>query len=171
MTDSHRIAEIGAMHIALQPIWTHDEVERRLREAMTTLRRLPMPIDGMPGGDRAAWPEYNHDAADRAGWIVGAASPEYLRQAEADRNRTRLHATGDQIREMDECLMIWLPMIKDRRKRKIVFARTHVWPESERSMVSYIKLGREMGLHPVTLKRWYRTGIKIIAMELTNGEK
>ena len=37
-------------------VWTHDDVERRLREAMTTLRRIPMHVNGLPKGDRANWP-------------------------------------------------------------------------------------------------------------------
>lgn len=149
-------------------IWTHDDVERRLREAVTTLRRLPMPTGGMPAGDRANWPEYPHNAADRAGWIVGADSPEYLRQGDADRNRIRLHATKDQIRELDECLE-WLTKIRDGRMRKVVFARSHVWPDSDRPMFSYTKLAREMKANRETVRLWYRTGIKRIAMELSNG--
>ena len=164
------IQEMQLAETTIGKIWTHDEVERRLREAMTTQRRMSMPVDGMPGGDKATWPAYNHDAADRAGWIVGASTPEYLRQAEADQNRTRLLATADQIREMDECLMIWMSMIRDSRKRKVMAARSHVWPESDRPMISYTRLGREMHLHPVTLKRWYRDGIRIIATELSDGK-
>ena len=152
----------------IQRIWTHDDVERRLREAVTTLRRLPMPLDGMPAGNRANWPQYYHNAADRAGWIVGADSPEYLRQGDADRNRIRLHATRDQIRELDECLE-WLLLIKDLRSRKVVFARSHVWDGSERPMFSYNKLARQMNTNRETVRQWFRGGIKTIAMGLAAG--
>lgn len=149
-------------------LWLHDDVERRLREACTTLRMLPMPIDGMPAGDRSNWPEIVRNAADRAGWVVGSDSPEYLRQGDADRNRVRLMATSDQIREMDECLA-WLMLIRDGRYRKVVFARSHVWPDSERPMAKWPRLAREMHTSVSTLKRWYRAGIKAIAIELNSA--
>lgn len=154
----------------LSGLWLHDDVERRLREACTTLRMLPMPIDGMPAGDRSNWPEIVRTVADRAGWIVAADSPEYLRQGDADRNRVRLMASVDQIREMDECLA-WLMLIRDGRHRKVVFARSHVWPESERPMAKYTRLAREIGVHAYTLKRWYRRGIRDICEALNRGEK
>ena len=151
-------------------VWTHDDVERRLREAMTTLRRIPMHVNGLPQGDRANWPEYAYNAADRADWIVGADTPEYLRRNEADQNRTKLHATRDQIREMDECLG-WRLYVKDRRHWKVVEARSHAWPESERHMISWPMLARQMHTSVSTLKRWHRAGIKAIAMELSGGGK
>lgn len=151
-------------------LWLQDDVERRLRDALTTLRRLPMPIGGMPAGNQSNWPEIVRNAADRAGWIVGADTPEYLRQGDADRNRVRLTATSDQIREMDECLS-WLMLIRDGRHRKVVFARCHVWPESGRHMVKYTKLAREIGAHAYTLKRWYRRGLRDIAEALNKGGK
>ena len=97
---------------ALPGVWTHDEVERRLQAAITTLRRMPMPANGMPGGAGACWPDYTHDLADRANWIVGADTPEYLRRNEDERNRTRLSVTVEQIRDLDECLK-WLRLIRD----------------------------------------------------------
>ena len=152
----------------LAGIWTHDKVERRLREAMTTLRRIPMHVNGMPQTDRANWPEYAYNAADRADWIIGADTPEYLRRNEADQNRTRLNATADQIRELDECLD-WLTLIQGGCKRKVVFARSHMWPDSDppRHMVSWPMLARKMHTSVSTLKRWHRAGIKAIAMGLS----
>ena len=149
-------------------IWTHDDVERRLREAMTTLRRFPMHANGMPSSAGATWPDYPYDAVDRAGWVIEADSPEYLRRNDADQNRTRLHATADQIRELDECLE-WLVLIDGGCKRKIVFARSHMWPNSDppRHVISWPRLAREMHTSVSTLKRWYRAGIKAIAMELS----
>ena len=154
----------------LAGVWTHDDVEHRLIAACTTLRRIPMHVNGMPQTDRANWPEYAYNAADRADWIVGADTPEYLRRNEADQNRTRLHATADQIRELDECLN-WLMMIRDCRKRKVVFARSHVIPDAARPMVSWPRLAREMHTSVSTLKRWHRAGIKAIVMGLSGGGK
>lgn len=155
----------------LAGVWTHEDVEHRLQAAMTTLRRIPMHAGGMPQQDKANWPEYAYNMADRAGWTIGANTPEFLRRNDADQNRTRLHATRDQIRELDEVLMEWLPMIRDRRARKVVFARSHVWPESERPMVSWPRLAREMHASVSTLKRWYRAGIRDIAVTLSAGGK
>ena len=150
-------------------IWTHDDVERRLREAMTTLRRIPMHANGMPSSAGATWPDYPYNTADRAGWIVGATTPEYLRRNEADQNRTRLHATRDQIRDLDECLN-WLLLIADRRKRKVVFARSHVTGDFDRPMISWPRLARETHAGVTSLKRYYRAGIRDIAEGLTNGQ-
>ena len=150
----------------MERVWTHDDVERRLREAMTTLRRIPMHANGMPSSAGATWPDYPYSMADRAGWIVDAKTPEYLRRNEADQNRTRLHATRDQIRDLDECLA-WLLAIKDGRMRKVVFARSNVWPESERHIYSYNQIARKMNSNRETVRIWYRAGIKQIAMELS----
>ena len=158
--------EARAADARLDGVWTHDDVERRLREAMITQRRMPMPKSGMPAGNRANWPEHPYAAIDRAGWILDADSPEYLRRNEADQNRTRLHATDDQIREMDECLN-WLMMIRDGRHRKVVHARSQGWPESERHMYSFNQIAREMNTNRETARQWYRAGIKRIAMELS----
>ena len=151
----------------LAGVWTHEAVECRLQAAMTTLRRIPMHAGGMPQQDRANWPEYAYNMADRAGWTIGANTPEFLRRNDADQNRTRLHATRDQIRELDEVLMQWLPMIQDKRHRKVVFARSHIWPESERPMVSWVKLVREIRVNRETLRRWYGAGIRDIAVTLS----
>ena len=152
----------------LAGVWTYDDVERRLIAACTTLRRIPMHRNGMPQGDHANWPGYAYNAADRADWIVGADTPEYLRCNEADQNRTRLHATRDQIRQMEECLE-WLMLIRDGRKRKVVFARSHVWPESGRPLYSYQKLSGAMNTNRETVRQWYRSGIKTIAILLTQN--
>ena len=151
---------------ALPGVWTHDEVERRLQAAITTLRRMPMPANGMPGGAGACWPDYTHDLSDRANWIVGADTPEYLRRNEDERNRTRLSVTVDQIRDLDECLK-WLRLIRDGRQRKVVFARSHVWPESERHVYSYTQIARKMNTNRETVRQWYRAGIKAIAVGLS----
>lgn len=165
-----KTAAVGKTEVSVMAdIWTHDDVERRLREAMTTLRRIPMHANGMPATDHATWPEYAYNAADRADWIIGADTPEYLRRNEADQNRIRLHATRDQIRELDECLD-WLAFIRDGRKRKVVFARSHVWPESERPMASFNQIAHKMNTNRETVRQWYRAGIKRIAMELSNGK-
>lgn len=144
-------------------LWLHDDVERRLREACATLHMMPMPIGGMPTGNRANWPEVVLNAADHAGEGDGdgTVGKNTRKERDADRNRVRLAASGDQIREMDECLG-WLMLIRDGRHRKVVFARSHVWPDSARPMVKYTRLAREFGAHAYTLKRWYRRGIRDI---------
>ena len=160
------VVETGDVAKRIAGVWTHDEVERRLREAMTTLRRIPMHANGMPSTAGATWPDYPYNVADRAGWIIGAGTPEYLRRNEADQNRTRLHATADQIREMDECLQ-WQFLIRDRRHWVVVDARSQVWPESERHIYSYNQLARKMNTNRETVRQWYRAGIKRIARELS----
>ena len=162
------IQEMRLAETTIGKIWTHDEVERRLREAMTTLRRIPMPANGMPTSAGATWPDYPYNTADRAGWIVGATTPEFLRRNDADQNRTRLHATTDQIRDLDECLN-WLLIIVDHRKRKVVFARSHVIGDFDRPMISWPRLARETRAGVTSLKRYYRAGIRDIAEGLTNG--
>lgn len=148
-------------------LWTPEGIEERLKDAMATLRRLPFPKHGAPPQDRSHWPEIVRDAVDRAGWIIDA-SPEHLREMEVDRNHTRIIPSIAQTRDMDEALT-WLHLIRDRRHRKIVFARSHRHEESGRHMTSYAKLGRVMSVHPVTLKRWYRSGIKAISQGLNDG--
>lgn len=151
-------------------IWTHDEVERRLREACATLRRLPMPRHGIPAGNRSNWPEIVRDVADRAGYGSGDGTKGKNTRQERDdeRNRTRLNPTNEQIAEMDEALA-WLFLIRDKRKCKVVFARSHVHEESGRCLTRYTKLAREMGAHAYTLRRWYRRGIRDICEGLSDG--
>lgn len=151
----------------LAGIWTHDEVERRLREACTTLMRSPMPRHGMPRGNRARWPDFVRDAADRAGARIGADSDEQIDEFDADRNRTRLNPSNEQIAEMDEAL-IWLFLVHDKRARKVIFARCHVHEESGRPMTRYTRLAREFGCHAYTLRRWYRRGIRDICEGLSD---
>ena len=149
-------------HVDLWHVWTHDEVERRLQEAMTTLRRLPMPRNGMPVGDRSHWPE-----VARSFWeIYGGTGAEHRREIDADRNRTKLPPLPHQVERMDEALG-WLHMIRDRRHRKVVFARSHIWPDSDRPITSWVKLQKEMGVCRETLRRWYRIGIRDIAVTLS----
>lgn len=144
-------------------------VEARLRAAMTTLRRLPMPRNGRPPLDRSHWPEIVRDAADRAGWII-AAGPEHLKAQDRDRNRVRLAPSARAIHELDECLN-WLHFIRDRRRRKVVFARSHIHEESDRPVLSWRVLAERMGVHEVTLRRWYGRGIDDIVRGLNTVEK
>jgi hypothetical protein len=63
------------MKDAAAPVWTFEEVERRLRAAVTTQQRQQT-------------------------------------------------ATADQIREMNECFSIWLPMITGMKYRNVVYFRS-----------------------------------------------
>lgn len=160
---THRIATLrDGTQIVL---WDFDSVEIRLQDAMTTLRRIPFPKNGAPRLDRSHWPEVVRSMADRAGWIVGADSLDHLLANEADRNRVRFVPSSRQVHAMEECLE-WLHHIKDRRHRKVVFARSHVHPDSGRHFTKYTSLARHMGVHQYTLRRWYRDGIIAIVRAL-----
>lgn len=159
----------------LAGVWTPDMVEQRLRAAMTTLRRLPVPRHGMPMRDRSHWPDVVHQfweqyAADDPDKPAGASAAQTRRENEADRNRIRIAPSNKAIREMDECLA-WLLLITDGRKRKVVFARSHVHEESGQPMTRYVRLAKCMGCHQVTLKRWYRAGVSEIARALSGKAK
>jgi hypothetical protein len=157
----------------LAGVWTPDMVEQRLQSAMITLRRLPVPRHGMPMRDRSHWPDvvrtfWEMNAADDPNRPAGATAAQTRKEHAADRNRIRIAPSNKAIREMDECLA-WLMLITDTRKRKVVFARSHVHEESGRHLTSYRRLEKCMGCGREGLRLWYRHGLRDIAMALSDG--
>ena len=99
-------------------LYSETYIKERLVQACVTLRRLPMPRDGKPQGFGGFWPDTITDFW--AMWNALDQAEKIERQREI--NRTRIKATPDQITEMDQALE-WLNLVKDTKRRKIVFAR------------------------------------------------
>lgn len=106
--------------------WTFDAVEERLREAMTTLRRIPFPRNGRPMADRSHWPEIVREFWEQYGASDPGTSPVELAdihtELDRDRNRVRIVPSPVSIHRMDECLA-WVYWIESARNRKILTLR------------------------------------------------
>ncbi|KKL80212.1 hypothetical protein LCGC14_2007010 [marine sediment metagenome] len=146
----------------------HDDVKRRLEDAGRTLMMLPMPADGMPAGNRAAWP----DVMQRFWDVVGVAdegSVEERQEALAQvRNATKLRASRAAITRLDEVLE-WLLKIERPHHRKAVMARMLVHPVSERPVHSWGQIAKVLGTNRSTVRRWYEGGVKAILETLAEA--
>lgn len=100
------------------PVWTFEEVERRLRAAVTTQQRQQT-------------------------------------------------ATADQIREMNECFSIWLPMITGMKYRNVVYFRSFTREKTGTPVVNWPKLAWKMDASASACKLWYKAGIKLIVSGLS----
>ena len=89
---------------------TRDELRQRMREAAWTLRRLPMPRNGLPADFKVGWPDVAYD------WLAYGWLPT---------RSPRIPPTPDAIDRLDECLnwMHWLT----RDQRVIIWARANAW--------------------------------------------
>lgn len=142
-----------------------DNVERRLEDAGRTLMMLPMPADGMPAGDRAAWPSVLQDFWDIAGPGAEKGSvEERLTALAVQRNVTRLGASSAAIGRLDEVLT-WLLAI-DKLQRKVVFARMMTHPVSERPRFSWADIADSMGSNRSSVRRWHAAGLQAILEHL-----
>ena len=95
----------------------HDDVKRRLEDAGRTLMMLPMPLHGMPAGDRAAWPEVMQRFWDVAGVADEGSVEERMEALAQVRNATTLRASREAVTRLDEVLE-WLLMIELPHHRK-----------------------------------------------------
>lgn len=142
-----------------------DDVKRRLEDAGRTLMMLPMPIHGMPAGDRAAWPDVLQRFWDVAG-IADEGSVEERMEALAQvRNATTLRASRAAVTRLDEVLE-WLLKIKHPHHRKAVMARMLCHPISERPIHSWGQIAKTLGTNRSTVRRWHQDGIQAILERL-----
>ncbi len=150
----------------------HDNVERRLEDAGRTLMMLPMPKDGMPAGDRAAWPSVRQDFWDIAGPGAEKGSvEERLTALAVQRNVTRLGASSAAIDRLDEVLG-WLLAIEVMHHRKVVFARMMIHPVSERPCFSWATIADKMGSNSTSVRRWHAAGLQALLGHLAKrGQK
>ena len=139
----------------------HDNVKRRLEDAGRTLMMLPMPVDGMPAGERAAWPEVAQEFWDIVGKADKGSIEERQHALAQVRNRTQLHANREAITRLDEVLG-WLLMIELSYRRKTVSARMLTHPVSERPVHSWTRIAETMGTNRRTARRWYAEGVQDI---------
>ncbi len=102
-------------------LWTREATEERLREAATTLKRLPA-TGCFPSQRAAGWPEVVREFWDQ--WGVAAHKPVSATRAEIERDRHKVRITPSpaQIERMDEALR-WFWYVKQPRDRQIIFAR------------------------------------------------
>lgn len=147
----------------------HDNVKRRLEDAGRTLRMLPMPADGMPTGDRAAWPDVMQRFWDVAGHAEEGSVEERLTALALARNRTQLHASKVAIERLDEVLG-WLWFIQVPKRRRVIAARMQIHPLSDRHVYSWRQLARSFRTSPRQLQRWHDDGIQEIVAQLA-GKK
>ncbi len=137
-------------------IWTPETVRQRLREAVDTLRRLPMPRHGKPAEPRGCWPDL---PADLDRWPAD----------EADARVRPIPPRPLAIKQMEECLPAWLLMVVDKRQRQAVYLRAT--PTADRmATLSTRKVGRILGVSHQTVKNWEEAALDQIARELNRGK-
>ncbi len=146
----------------------HHDIERRLTDAGKTLMMLPMPKDGMPAGNRAAWPDVLQLFWDLAGPADEGSVQERQEALAQARNYIRLRASAAAIDRLDEVLG-WLLMIDTPCHRKAVMARMMTHPISERPLYSWKRIAYSLGVSMGTVQRWRAVGIQTIVERLAYG--
>ncbi len=139
----------------------HASIILRLEDAGRTLMMLPMPKDGMPGGDSAAWPEVAQNFWDMVGKADQGSVEERQHALAQTRNRSQLHANRAAIARLDEVLG-WLLAIERPHHRKAVFARMLTHPVSERPVYSWSQIAQTLGTNSSTVRHWYARGVQVI---------
>lgn len=86
--------------------WESGHVRAWIREAMETLRRLPLPSDGLPAGLRSRMPAVVREVVEAYGY---------------DRGKTRSPVSPQEIERLDRVLD-WLYLFGDRRDALLVTA-------------------------------------------------
>ena len=111
-----------------------------LERAADTLKRLPMPRNGMPARERSSWPMMLGDPGD-------TCSPA---ASHASRNPPLARA----ISELD-CVLPWLAAL-DNTERRLVWARA--------AGLSWSRLAREFGINVGQLRyRWNGAIDRVVA--------
>ena len=146
----------------------HDNVRGRLEDAGRTLLMLPMPKDGMPAGNRAAWPAVVQRFWDIAGHAEKGSIAERQEALAQARNRIRMHADAEAIGRLDEVLD-WLLKIKEKHYRRAVAARMLIHPVSERPIYSWTQIAKTMGTNTRTVRRWHASGVQTILETLAKA--
>lgn len=145
----------------------HDDIERRLRDAGKTLMMMPMPKDGMPAGNRAAWPDVLQSFWDVAGVADEGTVQERQEALAQARNYIRLRASAAAINRLDEVLG-WLLLIDTPCHRKAVMARMMTHPVSEQPVYKWTRIAYALGTKRWTVRRWHAAGIQEILNKLAN---
>ncbi len=139
----------------------HGVIERRLKDAGMTLMKLPMPKDGMPAGNQAAWPDVLQLFWDLAGPADEGSVAERQEALALARNYIKLRASAAAIDRLDEVLG-WLLAIPIPKYRKAVMARMMTHPITEEPYFKWGTIAFSLGTSIRTVRRWHRAGIQII---------
>ncbi len=146
------------------PTDLHDKVIRRLEDAGRTLQILPMP--GLPGGAKAAWPDVLQEHWDVMGKADKGTIEERVLALAMTKNATRLGVSTADITRLDEVLG-WILKIPKPHWRKAVFARMMTHPISERPLYSWVQIAKNLGTNRHTVRHWYDAGVQAILEELS----
>ena len=126
---------------------------------------LPLPLHGMPQAARCAWPPIVQRYWDLFGHAEQADSEE-RREVQAELiNRVRVQASQKAVTRLDEALG-WLWHVEVARHRRAIVARMLTHPVSDKPVHSWFQIGKKMGVHPRTVRRWYMAGIEEIVINL-----
>ncbi len=147
----------------------HD-IERRLTDAGKTLYMMPMPKDGLPAGNKAAWPDVLQLFWDVAGPADEGSVQERQEALAEARNYIRLRASAAAIGRLDEVLG-WLLLIDEKHHRKAVMARMMTHPVSEQPVYKWTRIAYSLGSNSRTVRRWRDRGIQTIIERLAAAGK
>ena len=148
----------------------HHDVERRLTDAGKTLMMLPMPKDGLPAGNKAAWPDVLQLFWDLAGPAEEGSVQERQDALAEARNYIRLRASAAAIDRLDEVLG-WLLLIDTPCHRKAVMARMMTHPVSELPVYTWSRIAVALGTNKPTARYWRKEGILTILARLEDRRK
>ena len=148
----------------------HSDVTSRLESAGLTLQMLPMQSDGLPAGDKAAWPDILQEFWDLVGKADKGTVEERLTIMGMQRNATKLGVTTSDVGQLDQVLR-WLLKV-DKLHRKVVFARMMLHPTSLRPRYTWKQIADSLGASEGSIRRWHAAGLQAILEHLAeSGEK
>lgn len=127
-------------------------ISHRLDHAGLTLMCLPNV--GKPSGFRSCWPEYIYEIEkmDDGVW--------------KDRPQKVPRPSPVSIREMDEVLNHWVPMLNKIRDRRIILMRMLIRPLEDTHVFSWRKIGRKLQMDHKSVQRSYESSVVEIAYKL-----
>lgn len=142
--------------------WTHTTVIDRLREAMETLRAMPL-TGCFPAGAQSAMPEPVQRVTD---WFPQPGSPTFdadwrhmVERVADERHRFRGAPTAAAITRMEEAIR-WRRHVPDLRYWRSLWA----WLANARTS----RVARRYGVRPITVRRWRQEALDQIVAGL-NG--
>jgi len=135
-----------------------DYIVRRLEEAGVTLMTLPPTT-----------PQLGFSISGGGVWSLDAPSPLPLAMAPTSPGPTRCVSTAAQITRMDQAHR-WLVHITNLTIRRIVAARSLIWPLTREHRFSWAQIAETAGADYRAVKRWHAVGIEMIALSKSRQE-
>lgn len=112
---------------------------------------MMMPRTDRPRGYGSMWPDYVQEA-----WDV------YGRHAVI---KNRMRPSIGMLNDLD-LVLDWIPLLSEVHYRKVLGYRMLIWPDTDRYVYSWRKIGDKMHRHHQTVKNWHEEGLVKLARKL-----